>query len=145
MATLEEIIEVAKTKESWCIGHKFNYGPIDYLYKQVVDNNANSKFGDYMKSLEVFEQNVHRVTDAETYFAWEHCKYDLVVRSDYLILDMRRAFPEVPFLTVCEWLRKHEGEQQTSTNIRHSLLPDDIAKQCEDLYSIPPTHILLRQ
>ena len=144
MAIKKKIIEEAKTKESWSANHKFNYGPIKYLYEQVVEKCA-PKLDVVEKAIAEFEKHVHRVTDAETYFVWQHCKYDLIVNSNYLILDIRHAFPEVPFLTVCEWLRKYEGEQQTNTCINMSLVPKDIAEKIGDLYSIPPTHKLLRQ
>lgn len=125
MATLEEIIEVAKTKEKWTINHAWNYGPIKYLYEQVVDNHADSKFENYMKSLDVFEQNVHNVTDAETYFVYEHSKYDIYVDADYMVCIMRRTFPDVSFKTVCEWLRKHEAPHQYTHGISKALVPKE--------------------
>lgn len=144
MVTIEEIIATAKTKESWSVNHKFNYGPIDYLYEHVVQKCA-SGLDAITKAITEFEQHVHRVTDAETYFVWQHRKYDLIVRSNELVIAMRDAFPAVPFMTVCQWIRKYEGKQQTSTAIHLSLVPPDIANQCEELYSIFPTHELLRK
>ena len=126
MATLEEIIEVAKTKEKWTVGHVFNYGPIDYLRDHVVDNHADSKFVGYIKTLWVFWKNVHKVTDAETYFVWEHCKYDIYVDGNEMVVAMRRAFPDVPFKTVCEWLTKHEEPHQYTTGISPDLVPEEL-------------------
>lgn len=144
MATIEEIIATAKTKESWTINHAWNYGPIKYLYEQVVEKCAPT-LSAVTEAIAEFEKHVHRVADAETYFVWQHCKYDIYVRSNELIVAMRDAFPDVPFLTVCKWIRKYEGEQQTSTNIAYSMLPIEIANQLDYVYDIPPTHKLLRQ
>lgn len=144
MAIKKSIIETAKTKESWSANRKFNYGPIKYLYEQVVEKCAPT-LSAVTEAIAEFEKHVHRVTDAETYFVWQHCKYDIYVRSNELIVSMRDAFPDVPFLTVVEWIRKYEGEQQTSTDIAYSMLPIEIANRLDYAYDIPPTHQLLRQ
>ncbi|MDD6017230.1 MAG: hypothetical protein PUC18_13320 [Prevotellaceae bacterium] len=143
MATIEEIIAKAKTKESWNVTHEWNYGPIDYLYHELVEKCV-PKMKEVTETIMMFEKYVHKVTDAETYFVWQHKRYDLVVRSNELIQAIRDTFPDVPFLQVCEWIRKHEGEQQTSTAINYSMLPIEIANQLDGIYNIPATHQLLR-
>lgn len=127
---LEQIIAEAKLQEKWTVNHNFNYGPIDYLKEKVVDNNASSTWKNYIASLDVYEKNVHKVTDAETFFVYEHCKYDIYVDADYMVCIMRRCFPEVSFKQVCEWLKKHEEPHQYTNGISKSLVPKEYLENC---------------
>ena len=129
MATLEEIIEVAKTKESYNVTHEWNYGPIDYLHDELVNKAVG--LNATIDGLKVFKANVHKVTDAETYFVWEHRGFDIIVDADYMVVAMRQAFPGVPFTTVCEWLRKHEEPHQYTNGISKSLVPKELLEKCD--------------
>lgn len=117
---LEKIIETAKQQESWSANHKWNYGPIDYLEKHVVYAFESIEVG-----LAVFMNNVHRVTDAETYFVYEHKGFDIYVDADLMVCKMRRAFPDVSFKQVVEWLNKHEEPHQYTNGISKSLVPKE--------------------
>ncbi len=128
MASIEEIIATAKTKEKWSANHKFNYGPIDYLNDELVNKPKGLKAT--IEGLEEFKANVHRVTDAETYFVWQHCKYDIEVDADMLVVEMRMAFPDVPFKTVCKWINKYEEPHQYHNGISKSLVPKEILEEC---------------
>lgn len=125
---LEKIIEEARQQQDWTVSHKFNFGPVKYLRDRVVHNNAGTGWAEYEKSLDVFEQNVRRVTDAETYFAWEHSSFDIYVDADLLVCKMRRAFPDVSFMQVVKWLNKHEAPHQYTKGISPALVPDEIKR-----------------
>ena len=112
MDNLNEIIAVAKTKEDWSVNHKWNYGPIEYLKEHIVSNDANTKFADFEKSYDKFWDNVHRVTDAETYFVYEHKSFDIYVDERRMVCIMRRTFPGVSINQVLKWLRKHTESHQ---------------------------------
>lgn len=120
---LEKIIETAKQQEKWSPNHKWNYGPIDYLKAQLVDKHE--VFADYLKGLDVWAENLHRVTDAETYFVWEHSKYDIYVDADLIIVSMQKAFPDVSFKQLVRWLNKHEEKHQITNPISKALVPKE--------------------
>lgn len=120
---LEKIIETAKQQEKWNVTHEWNYGPIDYLKEHVIEHW--SGWAEYDRTYDVFMNNVHRVTDAETYFVYEHKSFDIYVDADLMVCQMRRAFPDVSFKQVVEWLNKHEEPHQYTNGISKSLVPKE--------------------
>lgn len=122
MEKLEGIISAARQQESWNVTHEWNYGPIEYLKKHVVEQRKGEK--EYMHTCSVFMKHVHEVTDYETFFVWKHKNFDLYVDADLMVCNMKIAFPEVSFEEVCRLLRKHEDEHQYTNGISLSLVPD---------------------
>ena len=120
---LEEIIETARRQENWSVNHKWNYGPIDYLKEHVIEHWKG--WAEYERTCDVFMDNVHRVTDAETYFVYEHKSFDIYVNADLMVCKMRRAFPDVSFMQVVEWLNKHEERHQMTNPISKALIPKE--------------------
>ncbi|MBR4276503.1 MAG: hypothetical protein IKQ32_06015 [Prevotella sp.] len=99
MENIIEIIATAKTKESWSVSGKYNYGPIDYFHDKVLyaDHNLQENFAR-------FEQHVHEVTDAHTYMVWLFKDYDIYVDCTQIVCSMQRAFPNVSFEQVMAWI-----------------------------------------
>lgn len=127
---MEKIIEEARKQENWTIGNKFNYGPIKYFQEHVIDHWKG--WAEYERTTDVFMDNVHRVTDAETYFAWEHSAFDIYVDADLMVCKMRRAFPDVSFMQVVEWLKKHEAPHQYTYGISKALVPKEILENIKE-------------
>lgn len=118
---LDKIIEMAKKQEKWSANHKWNFGPIEYLKSHVID--GTKTFKRFSETYDLFVQNVHHVTDAETFFVYKHCDYDIYVDADFMVCIMRKAFPEISFETICEWLKKHEEPHQYTKAISKNLMP----------------------
>jgi hypothetical protein len=130
METLQEIISAARQQESWNVTHEWNYGPIDYLQKHVIQQWKGTK--EYMRTYYEFMHHVHEVTDYETYFVWEHKNFDIYVDADLMVCNMRIAFPEVSFREVCRLLQKHEEPHQHTNAISLSLVPDIMLVESDD-------------
>ncbi len=127
METLEQIISAARQQEKWSMSHKWNYGPIDYLHEHLVYRNDDT-IANYNK----FERVVHMVTDYETFFVWEHKKFDLYVDGDHMVCIMHRTFPDVSFQEVCRLLRKHRAADQVCSGISLPLVPDVLLIKSDD-------------
>jgi hypothetical protein len=99
MEKLDEIIAVAKTKEKWSASGKYNYGPIDYLEENILNQSCIDEKGlfslkKYKALFDEYEKNVHRVTDWKTFLTYEYIKFDITVDVTELICTMARTFPE---------------------------------------------------
>ena len=103
MQDLIEIIATAKTKESWCVSGKYNYGPIDYLQDKVMYAD-----GEWKENFANFDKHVHEVTDARTYMVWLFKNYDIYVDCTRIASDMLRAFPEIETKQVWQWLQEEK-------------------------------------
>lgn len=119
----ERIVYDARKQEQWSVSGRFNFGPIRYLYKQVVDNSGRNGTDNYMWSWDVYEGLIPRVTDPETYFVYLHGDYDLYVDSDMLIYKIQKLWPGVPFMQLLAWLKEFEGDEQTSYPISSEMIP----------------------
>lgn len=129
---LADIIREARKAEKWSANGKWNYGPIDYLKAHVVVNTETTKWKDYDESLELFADNLHRVTDPETYCVSLIKDYDIFVDEDYIVCAMRRAFPAVGFREVCKMIADNLGDHQQGNGISPALVPDVVIIQSED-------------
>jgi hypothetical protein len=129
---LADIISEARKAEKWSANGKWNYGPIDYLKAHVVVNTETTKWKDYDESLELFADNLHRVTDPETYCVSLIKDYDIFVDENYIVCAMRRAFPAVGFREVCKMIADNLGDHQQGNGISPALVPDVVIIQSED-------------
>lgn len=100
----EQIVRLAKTKESWSANHKYNYAPIDYLAEEVF------KAGTKRIQFNRFYRNLHKVTDAKTYFAYMFKAFDIYVWSGSLVWGMSQAFPDVSKDTIRDWILENKEE-----------------------------------
>ena len=107
------IISVAKTKESWSVNHKWNYGPIEYLHDILLQDATTIKKAE--QKWRTFNKNVHRVTDVETFFAWKFKNYDLVVDCGQLYFEVTEAFPGISREQFTKWVGEHLSPLQTTT------------------------------
>lgn len=96
----KEIILEARKKECWSMNHKYNYGPIDFMFSEWYK-------GAYSEEKTIsFYKFVRLVTDAETFFVWLFKMYDIYVRVGQLYWEFRQAFPEVSKYTIMQWLNE---------------------------------------
>ncbi len=102
--TIEQIVKQAKTKESWSVNHRYNYAPIDYLAKEIF------RGGTKRKQFNRYYRNLHKVTDAKTFFAYLFSRFDIYVWSASLVWAMSQAFPEVSKETIKEWILENKEE-----------------------------------
>lgn len=98
MIDIDNIIKVAKTKESWSANRKYNYGPIAHLEREVFADGADDEH------FSMFYSNVRNVTDARSFFAREYGRFDIYVRVDDLFYVMERTFPEIPKNVIWGWI-----------------------------------------
>ena len=115
---MEDIIKKAKTKESWSVDGRYNYAPIDFLYYKVAQNGGQFTNSGYM----TFIENVHKVTDPKTYLVWLYKNYDIFVDCTSMVLEMRSAFPKVPFEQVMAWIEE-EREPHHLLNFNSCIAP----------------------
>lgn len=118
MAIKKKIITEALTKECWSANQKYNYGPIKFLRDKVL-----YAYGDYKKNFENYEKNIHRVTDAKTFFIYQLCSYDCIVDCTQLVCDMRRTFPKTSFEQVMMWIYE-ESESHHVLNFDNRIAPE---------------------
>lgn len=117
MANFKEIIETAKQQECWSVSHKFNYGPIKYLDKTIVNgygwgNKESIRFSlkDHERRMKFYRHLIRFVTDAETYFVHLFCAYDIYVDCGQLFWEMQQVFPEISRVTVWKWIKEHKED-----------------------------------
>ena len=127
-ANLADIIREAKKQESRTISG-YNYGPIKYLRDRVLYADNGKTTAENMKE---YEKNLQAVTDPETYAVYLLSSYDVFIDTDQILCDMRRAFPAVPFRTVCQYVRDHAGDCQQINPVSLALVPDCVLLQSED-------------
>ena len=99
-AILEKIIDTAKQQESWSANKKYNYGPIEYLKKEVLKN------GWTIEKQDLFYRLVHHVTDAKTYFVSIFNRFDIYVYREQIIYHMNMTFPEIEEQTIYQWINE---------------------------------------
>lgn len=107
MKPIERIIREAKTKESWSRDRKYNYGPIEYLHRNLVSHI--NELG-ITKYLNLLYSNYKEVTDYETFLASEFKKSDIFVDINSIIISVQRAFPDVQENTIIKWMNEHREE-----------------------------------
>lgn len=107
MANFRQIIAEAKTKESWSMSQKYNYGPIDYLQNAVLYNGGWSE-----RNMRLYQKLIRFVTDAETYFVYLCIGFDIFVDCGQLYYEMQQSFPEISRVTVWKWIREHKESYQ---------------------------------
>ena len=127
---IDKIIDAAKQQQKWSMNHKWNYGPIDYLKEHIIEHHNGCT--EYDRTTRMFLDNVHKVTDAETYFVYEHSAFDIYVDADLMVCKMRKAFPDVSFTQVVEWLNKHEAPHQYTNGISKCFVPKEYLKDIEN-------------
>ena len=125
---LADIISEARKQESRTISG-YNYGPIKYLRDRILYADNGKTTAENMKE---YEKNLQAVTDPETYAVYLLSSYDVFIDTDQILCDMRRAFPAVPFRTVCQYVRDHAGDCQQINPVSLALVPDCVLLQSED-------------
>lgn len=125
---LADIIREAKQQEARTASG-LNYGPIKYLRDRVLYA-TNGKTT--AENLTEYENNLHRVTDADTYAAYLLSSYDVFVDETQVFCDLRRAFPSLTFAELCQLIRDHMGDEQQGNGIAAALVPDCVIIQSED-------------
>jgi hypothetical protein len=128
---LADIISEARKQESRTASG-LNYGPIKYLRCHVLyaDNGKTTA-----ENMDVYEANLHRVTDPDTYAAYLLSSYDLFVDETQVYCDLRRVFPALTFHQLCKLINDHMGENQQGDGIAAGLVPDCVILASPDEYT----------
>lgn len=128
---LADIISEAKKAESRTASG-LNYGPIKYLRCHVLyaDNGKTTA-----ENMDMYEANLHRVTDPDTYAAYLIAGYDLFVDETQVYCDLRRVFPALTFHQLCKLINDHMGENQQGDGIAAGLVPDCVILASPDEYT----------
>ena len=109
---IKNIIENAKGAENWSANHKFNYGPIKYLEREVKTLEVFSDSQSGGTRFNIFYKNVSKVTDPKTFLAYELCRFDIYVRVTDIIYVMGRTFPEVNEGQIMDWVFELKNPEQ---------------------------------
>lgn len=131
---LEEIIEVAKTKENWSASGKYNYAPIRFFEHEVMNQNMLDEKGKFSlkkfdEAFDRYEKNVHRVTDWKTFLTLEYCKFDIRVDVTALICTMKRTFPETSQRSILLHIGTLLAEDKDKVpSLDHRILKESIRK-----------------
>ena len=128
---MADIISEAKQQEARTVSG-LNYGPIKYLRDRILyaDNGKTTA-----ENMEEYENNLHRVTDADTYAAYLLSSYDVFVDETQVYCDLRRAFPSLTFAELCQLTRDHMSENQQGDGIAAALVPDVVILSSSDEYT----------
>ncbi len=128
---LADIISEARKQESRTASG-LNYGPIKYLRCHVLyaDNGKTTA-----ENMDMYEANLHRVTDPDTYAAYLIAGYDLFVDETQVYCDLRRVFPALTFHQLCKLINDHMGENQQGDGIAAALVPDCVILASPDEYT----------
>ncbi len=128
---LADIISEARKQESRTASG-LNYGPIKYLSCHVLyaDNGKTTA-----ENMDMYEANLHRVTDPDTYAAYLIADYDLFVDETQVYCDLRRVFPALTFHQLCKLINDHMGENQQGDGIAAGLVPDCVILASPDEYT----------
>lgn len=128
---LADIISEARKQESRTASG-LNYGPIKYLRCHVLyaDNGKTTA-----ENMDIYEANLHRVTDPDTYAAYLIAGYDLFVDETQVYCDLRRVFPAMTFHQLCKLINDHMGENQQGDGIAAGLVPDCVILASPDEYT----------
>ena len=128
---LSDIISEAVKQESRTVSG-LNYGPIKYLRNNVLYANNGRTTAENMKE---YENNLHRVTDPDTYAAYLLSSYDVFVDETQVYCDLRRVFPSLTFQELCKLINDHMGENQQGNGIAAALVPDCVILAGGDEYT----------
>ena len=104
------IVEQAKKQVKKSASGDYNYGPIDYLHKELVQSAA---LDELTERICLFHKIVHKVTDAKTFFLWNFIRYDLLIDCRQLVWEVQQAFPGVKTETIVNWIRENAESNQT--------------------------------
>lgn len=107
MVNFKEIIATAKKCQCWSMNHKYNYGPLDYLQREVLYKNGYSE-----RNHKLYQKLVRFVTDAHTWFIYNFISYDYYVRCGQLIYKVQQSFPEVSKQTIWHWIKEEKMSHQ---------------------------------
>ena len=139
---IEKIIEVAKTKELWSASGNYNYGPMEYFKKEVLngnvlDENGKISWKKHESLFDLYEKNVHRVTDWKTFLTREYGNFDVYVDVTELICTMNRTFPETSQRSILLHIGKLLVEDECKTpSLDHRVLKDCIREMGMTTYEL---------
>lgn len=103
---IKKIVKDALVKECWSANGKYNYAPIKHLKTEVF------KDGYKRRQFNRFYRNLHKVTDARTYFAYLFRRFDIYVWCGDILYCMNQSFPDVSDDTVKDWILEDKREYQ---------------------------------
>lgn len=106
MLDINQIVADAKTKEGWSGNGKYNYAPIKHLAKSIFNDGHDGIH------FNLFYTNVSKVTDWETYLAYEFNRFDIRVPITDLFYLMGRTFPSINEDEIVKWVEENKSSQQ---------------------------------
>ena len=108
MSELKNIITAAKSCECWSQNRKYNYGPLDFLQRNVLYAE-----GDFKRNLRLYRKLIRFVTDAHTWFIYCYIGYDYHVDCEMLICEVQRVYPEISRQAIWQWIKEEKADYQT--------------------------------